>query len=109
MQMLIDGKWVDAADGDVNEIIDNATSGLIETAPRGSALDVTCANEAAQPGRRAMAAMPSHERAALIQRAADALQADRAALSLLLARENGKTLLDMTEQKALLMSGVFSA
>ena len=72
MQMLIDGKWVDAADGGVNEILDNATVELIETAPHGSALDVTWANEATQRGRRAMAAMPSHERAALIQRAADA-------------------------------------
>ena len=104
MQMLIDGKWVDAADGGVNDILDNATGGLIETAPHGSALDVTCANEAAQGGRRAMAAMPSHERAA------DALQADRAALSLLLAREGlHETLLDKAEQKALLMSGMFSA
>ena len=88
MQMRIDGKWVDAADGDVNEILDNATGGLIETAPRGSALDVTCANEAALRGRRAMAGTKMGRN----------------------AREGlHETLLDMTEQKALLMSGVFSA
>ena len=88
MQMLIDGKWVDAADGGVNEILDNATGGLIETAPHGSALDVTCANEAAQRGRRAMAGTKMRGN----------------------AREGlHETLLDMTEQKALLMSGVFSA
>ncbi len=76
MRMLIDGEWVEAADG----------------------------------------------RAAVIQRAADAVQADHAALGLLLARyvvSGGtkmsgnarealhETLLDMKEQKALLMSGVF--
>ena len=98
MQMLIDGEWVGAADGGVNEILDNATGELIETAPHGSALDVTCANEAAQRGCRAMAAMPSHERAALIQRAADALQAEHAALSLPLARENGKTMREVRSE-----------
>lgn len=98
MQMLIDGEWVDAADGRVDEIRDKATGELIDTAPHGSALDVTRAIEAAQRGRRAMAAMPSHERAALIQRAADALQAEHAALSLLLARENGKTLREVRSE-----------
>ena len=39
-----------------------------------------------------MAATPSRERAAVLQRAADAIQADHDALSRLLARENGKTL-----------------
>jgi len=60
MQMLIDGECVDAADGRVDEIRDKATGELIETAPHGGALDVTRAIEAAQRGRRAMAAMPSY-------------------------------------------------
>lgn len=92
MQILIDGEWVDAADGSVDEIRDKATGELIETAPRGSAQDVVRAVEAAQRGRRAIAAMPSYRRAEVIQLAADAVQAEHAALSHLLARENGKTL-----------------
>ena len=88
MQMLNDGEWVDTADGDVNEVLDNATGGLIGTAPHGSALDVTCANEAAQRGRRATAGTKMGRN----------------------AREGlHETPLDMTEQKTLLMSGVFPA
>ena len=98
MRMLIDGEWVDAADGRVDEIRDKATGALIETAPHGGPKDVARAVEAAQRGRRTMAAMPSYERAALIQRAADALQAEHAALSLLLARENGKTLREVRSE-----------
>ncbi len=35
MQMLIDGEWVDAADGRVDEVRGKATGELIETAPHG--------------------------------------------------------------------------
>ena len=98
MKMLIDGEWVDASGGRVDEIRDKATGELIETAPRGTAQDVARAVEAAQRGRRAMAAMPSYQRAALIQRAADALQAEHPALSRLLVRENGKTLREVRSE-----------
>lgn len=98
MRMLIDGEWVDAADGRVDEIRDKATGELIETAPHGGIPDVKRAIEAAQRGRRAMAAMPSYERAALIQRAADTVQAEHDGLSRLLARENGKTLREVRSE-----------
>jgi acyl-CoA reductase-like NAD-dependent aldehyde dehydrogenase len=98
MRMLIDGEWVDAADGRVDEIRDKATGELIETAPHGGRPDVARAIEAAQRGRRAMAAMPSFQRAELIQRAADAVQAEHTALSQLLARENGKTLREVRSE-----------
>ena len=98
MRMLIVGKWVDAADGRVDQIRDKATGAVIETAPHGGPLDVARAVEAAQRGRRAIAAMPSYQRAEVIQRAADAVQADHAALSRLLARENGKTLREVRSE-----------
>ncbi len=98
MRMLIDGEWVDAADGRVDEIRDKATGALIETVPHGGPRDVDRAVEAAQRGRRAMAAMPSYQRAEVIQRAADAVQAEHAALSQLLARENGKTLREVRSE-----------
>ncbi len=92
MRMLIDGEWVDASDGAADPICDKASGEPIETAPRGTAGDVARAVAAAQRGKRATASTPSHERAAILQRAADAIQADHDALSRLLARENGKTL-----------------
>ena len=75
-----------------------ATGELIETAPRGTAADAARAVAAAQAGRRAMAAMPSHERAAIIDRAADAIGAEHETLSRLLARENGKTLREVRSE-----------
>ena len=41
MKMLIDGEWVDADDGGVDEIRDKATGELIETAPRATVADVS--------------------------------------------------------------------
>ena len=98
MRMLIDGEWVDAADGRVDQIRDKATGAVIEAAPHGGPLDVARAVEAAQRGRRAMAVMPSYQRAEVIQRAADAVQSDHAALCQLLARENGKTLREVRSE-----------
>jgi acyl-CoA reductase-like NAD-dependent aldehyde dehydrogenase len=90
--MLIDGEWVDSSDGAADAIRDKATGELIDTAPRGTAADAARAVAAAQHGWSAMAAMPSHRRAAAIQNAADAIERDREELGRLLARENGKTL-----------------
>jgi hypothetical protein len=73
MRMLVDGDWVDVADVRVDEIGDKATGELIEIAPHGSALDLTCAIEVAQGGQLAMAAMPWY------RRAANALQAEHTA------------------------------
>ncbi|GAA3744286.1 aldehyde dehydrogenase family protein [Plantactinospora mayteni] len=48
--------------------------------------------EQAQLGQAAMAAMPAHERAALLGRIADLVEGERAELARLLAAENGKPL-----------------
>ncbi|MER5645994.1 aldehyde dehydrogenase family protein [Streptosporangium sp. NPDC002524] len=55
-----------------------------------SAERVAAVVEAAQEGQRAMAAMPAHERADLLRRVADLIEAERDELSTLLAAENGK-------------------
>ena len=92
MRMLIDGAWVEASDGAVDPIRDKASGEAIDTAPRGTAADAARAVAAAQQGRRAIAAVPSHRRAEMLQAAAGAIQADKEPLARLLARENGKTL-----------------
>ncbi|MFC4592054.1 aldehyde dehydrogenase family protein [Sphaerisporangium corydalis] len=48
--------------------------------------------EAAAEGQRAMSAMPAHERAELLRRVADLVEAETESLALLLAGENGKPL-----------------
>ncbi|GIF97147.1 aldehyde dehydrogenase family protein [Catellatospora citrea] len=47
----------------------------------------------AQQGQRAMAALAAHDRAALLQRIADLIEAERDDLAVLLAAENGKPIL----------------
>ena len=91
MQTLIDGEWVDASGRPADPICYKAGGDLIEAAPRGTAGDVARAAAAAQQGKRTIAAAPSHERAAILQRAAAATGADHDSLSRLLARENCKT------------------
>ncbi|GII27036.1 aldehyde dehydrogenase family protein [Planotetraspora mira] len=44
----------------------------------------------AQEGQRAMAAMPAHQRAGLLRRVADLIEAEQEGLATLLAEENGK-------------------
>jgi acyl-CoA reductase-like NAD-dependent aldehyde dehydrogenase len=89
--MLIDDQWVEAADGARDAIRNPANQELLENVPRGGVVDVQRAVAAAQSGKRAMAAMPAHERCAILLRVADAIERDQDDLSTLLARENGKT------------------
>ncbi|MEV4628465.1 aldehyde dehydrogenase family protein [Micromonospora sp. NPDC049523] len=48
--------------------------------------------DAAQAGQRAMAALPAHERAGLLRRIAELVEAEQESLARLLAAENGKPL-----------------
>ena len=89
--MLIDGMWVDASDGAVDDIRNPATGEAIDTVPSGGAPDVERAVAAAQVGKARIGALPSHERCRILLRVADSLESEQDALSRLLARENGKT------------------
>lgn len=89
--MLIDGAWVNASDGATDEIRNPATGELIDTVPRGTLADVERAVAAAQAGRRRMARLPAHRRAAILMRVADRIEDEQDELAKLLCRENGKT------------------
>jgi acyl-CoA reductase-like NAD-dependent aldehyde dehydrogenase len=91
MEMLIDGAWTAAANGAADEIRNPATGEVIDTAPRAGIADVERAVEAAQRGKVRIAAVPAHERSAILMRVADAIEANEAELSRLLATENGRT------------------
>jgi acyl-CoA reductase-like NAD-dependent aldehyde dehydrogenase len=91
MLMLIDGEWVGAESGATDEIRSPTDGSLIDTGPAGDAADADRAVAAAQAGKRRIAAMPAHERCAVLMRAADAIESNQEELSRLLARENGKT------------------
>jgi acyl-CoA reductase-like NAD-dependent aldehyde dehydrogenase len=91
VRMLIDSAWTNAADGATDEIRNPATGDLIDTVPRATAADVERAVAAAQAGRRRMARVPAHQRAAILMRVADRIEAEQDDLADLLCRENGKT------------------
>jgi lactaldehyde dehydrogenase len=98
MKMLIDGRWVDSSDGRWQEVRNPGTGEVIDTVPVASLQDAERALQAAQRGKEAMARMPAHARAAILARVADAMEARKASLSELLARENGKPIRQTREE-----------
>jgi len=90
MQMLIDDRWVDSAEGGVIEIRNPANGALLGTVPAASRNDTLCAVHAAQKGRIAMAATSIHARHDALMLVASRLERDIEELATLLARENGK-------------------
>ncbi|MET7421692.1 aldehyde dehydrogenase family protein [Dactylosporangium sp. NPDC005555] len=66
------------------------TGEVLGEVPATDAAQVAATVERARQGQRAMAATPAHERAGLLLRVADGIEAEREDLARLLAAENGK-------------------
>ena len=90
MQMIIDGKRVDASDRGVIRILNPATQEFIDTIPKATASDVYQAIDAAQAGKRIWANTPTHERVRILSRCADAIEEHLEDLAQSLSREMGK-------------------
>jgi acyl-CoA reductase-like NAD-dependent aldehyde dehydrogenase len=89
-QLLIGGKWVDAADG-TYDIINPATEEVVGRAPNASASDALAAAAAAQEAQPAWAALSVEERGDLMRAAAAAIRAKSAELLPLVIAETGAT------------------
>jgi lactaldehyde dehydrogenase len=100
MKMLIDSQWVEASDGSWQEIRNPGTGDVIDRVPVATLQDAETALQAAQRGKEAMGRLPAHKRSAILFRIAEAMEADKAALSELLARENGKPIQQTREEVA---------
>lgn len=98
MRMLIAGEWRDASDGAIIDVVDPGNGESIATVPSATDADVARAIEAAQDGRRVMAAMPAHRRSAILIRTADRMVAEREDLARMLAQENGKPIRQTREE-----------
>ena len=90
MQMIIDGKRVDASDRGVIRILNPATQEFIDTVPKATASDAYQAIDAAQAGKRIWANTPTHERVRILSRCADAIEEHLEDLAQSLSREMGK-------------------
>jgi acyl-CoA reductase-like NAD-dependent aldehyde dehydrogenase len=89
-QLLIGGKWVDAADG-TYEIINPATEEPVGQAPNASAADALAAAAAAKEAQPAWAALSVEERGDLMRAAASAIRDRSAELLPLVIAETGAT------------------
>src|SRR5580692_2145233 len=89
-QLLIGGKWVDAADG-TYDIINPATEGVVGQAPNASAADALAAAAAAKEAQPAWAALSVEERSDLMRKAAAAIRAKSDELLPLVIAETGAT------------------
>ncbi|MFB0535704.1 MAG: aldehyde dehydrogenase [Anaerolineae bacterium] len=100
MKMLINSQWVEASDGNWQEIRNPGTGDVIDKVPVATLQDAETALQAAQRGKEAMGRLPAHKRSAILFRIAEALEANKSSLSELLARENGKPILQTREEVA---------
>ena len=76
--------------GQLIDVENPATGEVLGSVAAATPQQVADAIAAAQEGRRAMATLPAHGRAELLQRAADGIAARHEELARLLASENGK-------------------
>jgi len=98
MRMLIDSQWVEASDGNWREIQNPGTGEDIDRVPLATLQDAETALQAAQAGKERMARLPAHKRSVILFRIAEAMEANKSALSELLARENGKPISQTREE-----------
>jgi acyl-CoA reductase-like NAD-dependent aldehyde dehydrogenase len=94
--MYVAGDWRDSPQQD--EIRNPWSGETVGTVPRASASDVELALAAAVDGARAMRALPAHERAGILRRAADLLEADADGLARTISAEVGKPLSEATTE-----------
>src|SRR5918994_7851065 len=100
LQNFIDGKWVDARDGERFDVFDPATGGVIASAPDSKAIDVEVAVDAARrvfddggwwPGT------PSRERGRILLRAGEIVRRELERLARMESLDTGKPIEDGRE------------
>ena len=90
MKMIIDGKLVDASRGELMKITCPATNQLLDTVPNATKEDVDAAVAAARRGQKAWAAYPIYQRAEILYKFLELVEADKDRLAQTLCHETGK-------------------
>lgn len=90
MKMLIDNQWTDSSDGKQMKIKNPGTGVVIDSVPAATLSDAELAVKAAQQGKELMRNLTAHERYEILTRIAQAIDEKAAELGELLAKENGK-------------------
>ncbi len=90
MKMLLDGLWVDRPHQ--MEVRDPQDGSLIDTVPMATADDMRAAVDAAVAGAERARCLPTHQRMAILNRAADFIAAHHEEFARTIAREGIKTI-----------------
>src|SRR5438876_458772 len=88
--MFVGGRWIASESGETFEARSPATGEVIATLPKGTRADAVRALEAAAQARQPMAALGAFDRAALLHRVADVMEARREELARWLTLDQGK-------------------
>jgi succinate-semialdehyde dehydrogenase/glutarate-semialdehyde dehydrogenase len=91
-KMFIGGESVDSVTGQTSEVRNPATGDVVDTVPKGNAEDVRRAIDSAEAAFDQWSHTSAEERAELLFKAAEAVEAERKNLSEILTREQGKPL-----------------
>lgn len=96
--MLIDSEWVDSSDHGRRAIEEPATGNPIDSVPEATPDDTKRALEAAKRAQPRMRGFPAHRRYAVLAAVATRIESEQENLAQLLARENGKPLVQTREE-----------
>ena len=91
-QCYVDGRWIDADDGQRTDVNNPATGSVLGTVPRCGAVETRRAIAAAKAAFPAWAAKSAKERGRLLRRLADLMVANTEDLGRLMTAEQGKPL-----------------
>src|SRR6266849_6337634 len=90
LKMFVGGHWVDSESGETFEATSPATGEVIARLPKGTRAEAVRALEAASAARASMASLGAFERAALLHRIANTMEARRDELAHWLSLDQGK-------------------
>ncbi len=90
MKMLIGGKWVDASDGAVRNVVNPATGEVVDTVPSATKEDVERAIALAVEGQKEWNAYPLHKKLAIFEKYASLVEENTERISKVMCEEGGK-------------------
>jgi succinate-semialdehyde dehydrogenase/glutarate-semialdehyde dehydrogenase len=95
-KMYVDGQWADALSGRTYEVKNPATAQVIDSVPDGGEADVQAAVKAAEAAAPAWAETSPDDRAALLRKGIQAIEAQAEQIAASLTAEQGKPLFEAT-------------
>jgi acyl-CoA reductase-like NAD-dependent aldehyde dehydrogenase len=109
-KMFIGGQWVDSKSSKTTEIRNPANGQVVDTVPLGTVDEVNAAVDAAAEAFKTWSRMPVEQRANIVLKGIEAMEAHKDELALLLTREQGKPITEAkTEAEHFLHGMKFNA